>query len=321
MQLKKATTCITIFLLFSILCLTLAPQNVSSKTQDIKILSYSHYIDNLGYLEVVGEIQNTGSNTIHRALLTATAYGTDGTIQCVISGYAWLSYMGPQQKSPFRIELQTPDDYNNWYEAGVSRITVAVNEATEISSHLYSNFEVSVNDAGITASGPNTGCYFVRGTIRNVGSQTASKLAVAAVFYNSEGTVVAIGRTDYLSPTNVNPSSTVTFNVYAFDTIQTNEPENRQITGYSLFVQADSPLIDGKATTATSVTGTSIASQPSDSSTQQSNMPFNYILIIVAVVVTIVVSLLLSRKNKNNGSEPANIEASSKKSYKKPAKK
>jgi hypothetical protein len=318
--LKKVATCIITILLFSILCLTLVPQNASSKPQDIKILSYSHYIDNLGFLEVVGEIQNVGSNTIHKALLAVTAYGADGTAQGVIFGYAWLSYMAPQQKSPFRIELESPDDYSNWYEAGVSKIDVSVKEAIEISSHLYSDFEVHVDSAGVSTSGSDQGGYFVRGTIRNVGSQTASKLAVAAVFYNSSGIVVAIGRTGYLSPTNVSSSDIVTFNVYAFDTIQTSEPASRRITSYALFVQADSPLLEGKApVVAPPVTGT-IDSQQSTDPAKLSNRNLFYVLIVVVVIVVVVVALFLSRNNRGS-SGSVNVESSAKKPVKKPVKK
>ncbi len=43
--------------------LTLVP-TVFSQTENIKIVSYSYYIDNLGYLDVVGEVQNVGPNTV-----------------------------------------------------------------------------------------------------------------------------------------------------------------------------------------------------------------------------------------------------------------
>jgi hypothetical protein len=288
-------------LLLSILCLTLTPQNVSSKTQDIKVLSYSHYIDTLGFLDIVGEIQNVGTNTIRRAVLTVTVYGTDGAHQGNVTGYAWLSYMAPQQKSPFLLDIVAPIDYPDWYSAGVSKIDVSVREANETISHLYSDFEVSVVSAGVSVSGSDRGAYWVNGNVQNVGFQTASNVAVAATFYNSLGDVVAVGRTDYLVPTNVGPSGDVTFKLCAFDTNQTAEVESRQITSYVLFVQADLPLIDGKASpVTTTATGNSIVSQQTNNPEQSSNQNRLYIIIIVAVIATVIVALLVSRKGKSS---------------------
>jgi hypothetical protein len=309
LKLRKILSSIAIVLLLSTLWLTLAPQIVSSKTQDIKILSHSHYLDNLGVLGIVGEIQNIGTSTIARVVLTAVVYGSDGTIQGTITGYAWLSYMAPQQKSPFLFEIFTPSDYDNWYLAGVSKVEISVEEAKETSNYLYSDFEVTVSSAGVSTSGEDRGAYWVNGFVKNVGSQTATKLAVAAIFYNSSGCAVAIGRTDFLVPENVNPSMTASFKVGAMYTLQFEEAENRIIDSYALYVEAVTPLLKGNAPTATApVTGSSTTSQnPSD---QPSNRNFIYIIIIGAVVFAVIVALLMTRKNASPKIETNNQKKS-----------
>jgi hypothetical protein len=294
-----------IALLLSTLCLTLTLQNVTSNPQDIKILSYSHYVDALEILEIVGEIQNIGTSTIERALLTVAVYSTDGLNQGNVTGYAWLSNMAPQQKSPFRLEIKEPADYDDWHSAGVSKIEISVREAKETSSHFYSDLEISVSSAGVSTSGDDKGTYWVNGVVRNVGSQTASKLAVAAVYYNSSGVVVAIGRTNYLIPENVSPSGVALFNVGAFDTDQLSESGNRKIASYALFVQAELPLIEGGAapTITTPVTGTaSITQNPSASSDRNSI----YLLIIFAVVFAVIIALLASRRKIATKTETIN---------------
>jgi hypothetical protein len=300
--LKKAVVSISIILLLSFLCLTIIPQNVSSKTQDIKVVSYSHYVDALGLLEIVGEIQNVGTSTIERVVLNVLVYGADGTLQGNVTGYNWLSYLVPQQRSPFRFEVVVPaayrtDDVSGWYSVGVSRIVISVIDAAETSSYFYSDFEVSVNSAGVSTSGVDAGTYWVSGAVKNVGSQTASRLAVAAVYYNASGTVVAIGRTDYLTPTNLSPSEKVAFKVGAFDTFQTDEVDSRIITSYALFVQTESPLLGGKPPVATApVTGTSMPSQSGNDSGVMSNQNLIYILVIVAVIVAVIAALIVSRR-------------------------
>jgi preprotein translocase subunit SecG len=312
LELRKILSIITIVLLLSTLCLTLVPQNVSSKTQDIKISSYSYYIDNLGILDIVGEVQNIGTSTIEKVVLTADVYGSDGTIQGMVTGYAWLSYLAPQQKSPFLLEINTPIDYDIWYFAEISKIEISVKEAKEVNSHVYSDFEITVNSAGVSTGDWDRGAYWVEGVVRNIGSQTASKLVVSAVFYNSSGGVAAVGHTNYLEPSNVSPSGTVTFKVGAYDTIQFEETENRIIDSYALFVEAMAPLIEGNAPAATApVTGSSTTTQ--NPSSQSSNRNSTYIIIIAVVVVFVVIAaLLMTRKNTppkvetNNQKKPAN---------------
>jgi len=287
--------------------LSLTSQNVSSKTQDIKILSYSHYIDALGYLQIIGEIQNTGTDTIERVTLTATVYGPGGSTQGIITGKTWLSYMAPQQKSPFRLEIIEPTDYDNWYLTNISKIEISIKEAPESNKHLYSDFEITVNSAGISTSGNDKGAYWINGNVRNTGSQTASKLAVAAVFYNSSGCVVAIGRTDFLDPRTVSPSGTAPFRIGAYDYLQFEEPENRIIKNYALFVEAESPLIDGKAPTATTPATGSSDTTPNNPQ-PISNRRSTYIIIIAIVTITAIAALLLSRK-----SPPPKVETIQKK--------
>ncbi len=306
---KKTLTGIAIVLLLSTLCLTFTSQNVSSKTQDIKVLSYSYYIDNLGYLDVIGEIQNTGTDTIEQVILFVTVYGSDGTSQGSYSTAAWVSYMAPQQKAPFLVDFKTPTNYTDWNTAGVSKIDVSVNNANEVSSHLYSDFEVSISSAGVSSSGDDKGTYWVSGSVKNVGSQTATKLAVAATFYNSSGDVVAVGHTEYLTPSSVSPSEAITFKVGAFDTNQTSESGNRKITSYSLFAQAVSPVVDGDSPAVTpQATGSSSVTdqQQNDATDASSNQNLLYILIIAGVVIAVVAALLVSRRGKP--SEPVEVK-------------
>jgi hypothetical protein len=282
-----------IVLLFSTLCLTVIPQSVSSKTQDIKVLNYSHYIDALDILDIVGEVQNVGTATIGKAVLTAVVYDSAGTIQGNVSGYVYLSYMAPQQKSPFLLEIKCPIDYDAWYLVEVSKVELSVREANETSKHLYSDFEITVRSAGVSTSGDDAGTYWIEGFVQNIGSQTASKLAVAAIYYNSYGDIVAVGHTDYLVPHDVNPSGVVTFKVGAYDTIQFDEPENRLITSYALFVEAAAPLIEGQAPVVTApVTGSStVTFNPSNTLSTR-----NLYIVIIVIVLVVTIVLLISRK-------------------------
>jgi hypothetical protein len=308
--LKKALTCFAILLLLLTVFLISTPKNALSKTEDVKILSYTHYIDNAGYLDVIGEIQNTGSDTIYEVVLKATIYGADGTEQGSITNRAWVSYLVPNQKAPFLLDIQAPTGYSDWYTAGVSKITISVSIANAVNSHLYSDFTTSVTSAAVSSSADDKGTYWISGVIRNIGSQTATQLALTAIFYNSSGSVVAVGHTDYLTPTSVSPSTTASFKVGAFDTNQTSEVSSRKIASYSLNVQATTPVLDGSGSTSTSqpssATPTATSNQQTDisgTSSPISSQNLIYVLIIVGIVIAAVAVLLVSRRRKSAETE------------------
>lgn len=298
---KKVVTCFIFVLLLLTACLTLTPKNVSSKPEDVKISSYRYYIDGAGILDIIGEIQNTGTETLKEVVMTGIAYDSDGVIQCNSSYLAWVSYMAPQQKAPFLVELKTPANYTDWYSVDISNVDVYVSITNPESSHLYSDLAITVNSAGVSTNVDDKGTYWISGNVKNTGSQTASSLAVAAIFYNSLGDVVAVGHTEYLTPESLSPSESTSFKVGAFDTNQTAETaNNNKITSYALFVQANSPVLQGDAPTATAQpTGSTSensppASQQSGASDDSANQNTIYIIIIAAVVIA-VVAVLLSR--------------------------
>jgi len=294
-MLKRTLALFAVSLLLVTLCLTLNPQNVASKTQDIKILSYSHCIDNLGYLDISGEIQNTGTDTIYEVILSGTVYGADGTEQAESTCRAWVFYLAPQQKAPFMLEFEKPTSSSDWYTAGVSKIDVSVNKAGKTDSHSYPDLAISVSSADVSTTGDDKGVYWVSGTVKNVGAETASNLVVTAIFYNSSGSVVAVGYTDYLTPKSVESSGTVSFKVGAFYTDQTAEPSSRKIVSYALNVQADTPIVEGNAPVSTAQT---TGSTLNDSSNEPSSQNTLYILIIAGVAIAVIAALLVSRKRK-----------------------
>ncbi len=305
---RKALTCLAVILLLSSLCLTLTPKNAFSKTQDIKVVSYSYTIDNLGILDIFGEIQNTGTDTIHKVTLKGTIYGADGTELGISTCTAWVYYMAPGQKAPFMIEFNKPTG-SDWNTAGISKITITVNEAEAVNSHYYSDLTISVSSATVSTSGDDKGTYWVSGTVKNVGTQTVSKLVVAATFYNSSGQVISTGLTEYLTPESLSPSGTVSFKVGAYYTDQSTEPESRKITSYSLNVQATSPVLDGSATPVPGTSAQQSTSTQTDTTYTQQNDPaasnqnLIYILIIAGVVIAVVAALLVSRGGKRSKPE------------------
>jgi hypothetical protein len=131
----------------------------------------------------------------------------------------------------------------------------------------------------------------VRGTVKNTGSQTATTIRVIGTFYNDQGTVVAVGYTDPLTPASLTPSSTASFKVGACDQNQTVVSSDQRISSYSLMVQTEEPILTVTAPPPSS--SNSSSTTPSDAS-GSSTTPSDTIAPdtqLVAVIVIVVLGL------------------------------
>ncbi len=311
---KKTAVCFLVALLLLSLGLTQVPKSYS-RTQDVKILSYTYYIDPEGILDVIGEVQNVGSNVISSVYLSGTVYGGKlGGVDLDDYGcYAWVTDLLPQQKAPFYMEFYEP----NTQSQGISKywdpsITyypyVAVTLANATSSYQYQGLSITKHTGILGTSGNFTDVYYVDGTIKNTGNQAASGLTVVATFYNSTGSVVAVGNTvDTLTSVTLEPSQTTTFQVPAFDLNQSLVPASMKISNYALLIQAQEPILQGTPPTPTPSQGTGTSTPPTKTSTPSSTTPspenssLSTKILIAAVAVVIIAvaaaaALLMMRK-------------------------
>jgi hypothetical protein len=307
---RKSTVYFFIVLTLLSLGLTLVP-SAHSQPENIKILSYSYYIDSSGFLDVVGEVQNIGSNTVTSVILTGTVYATDGTDQADSTTQAWVTYLLPQQEAPFYMSFYSPNNSpdGTWLSVGISNIALTVVQANVTSSYQYPDLKITSSSASIGSGTDDQGIYWVTGNVQNTGGQTAQNITVVGTFYNATGTTVAVGYTDTLTPTLLAPSGTATFEVGAFDLNQTVVPSDEKITSYSLLIQALGPILQGTAPLITPYpsSGSSPTSSPLTSSspesvgTNNSTNSLNPTLIAIIVVIgilAVVGAIVALRKRK-----------------------
>jgi hypothetical protein len=313
---KKISVCLLVLLAVCSLSLTLVPGAFSqSETQNVKIVDYSYYIDSLGYLAVVGEIQNIGTNTIATVVLTGVATTSDGLAQNSIT-QAWVSNLISQQKAPFYMDFYPPEGQNGWFLGDISDISLTVEFANATSDYQYPDLTVTSSKGSIGTSGDFNGAYVVNGVIKNTGTQAATNLTVVGTFYNSTGYVVGVGYTNYLTPTVLEPSATTSFQIAAFDLNQSVVPNSMKITSYSLLVQTQGPILQGTAPQATPYAGSqnptptnsqSSTTSPSNTSTigqgsqpnSTSNLPI-YAAVVVIAILGIVAALFFLKKRNHN---------------------
>ena len=267
---KKILVGLLIFLAACSLSATLVP-SAHSQTENVKIVSYSYYIDSSNFLNVVGEVQNVGSNTVDPVFLTGVVTAPDGQTQ---NSYTkvWVSDLVPGQKAPFDMIFYPLPNTNGWFLDDVADISLTVAIANATSNYQYSDLAITSSSGAVGHSGDYSGAYVVNGVIKNTGTQAATNLTVVGTFFNSTGAVVAVGYTEYLTPKVLESSATMPFQIAAFDINQTNVPAAMKITKYSLLVQTEGPILQGTAPQATPYTGSGSGSgdqNPTDTTSRQ----------------------------------------------------
>jgi hypothetical protein len=300
---KKIPVCIMLILTIYCLGLFFVPitQSQVIETQNIKIGSHSWYLDSLGNLVVVGEVQNIGPDVIDQIILTGTASTMEG-LSSISYTSVYVAQLLPQQKAPFDIDFQPPQGSNGWYNVGEINLKVAVANST--SSYQYPDLKITSSSASVGTTGDYNGAYLVKGSIQNTGTQAATNLTVVGTFFNSTGAVVGVGYTNYLEPRTLNPSESLNFQIAAFDLNQSNAPTRLKIASYSLLVQTRGPLLQGAAplTTPYIGSGDGQTTEPNQSQTGTisltSSIIYEAVIVVVIILIVVAAFLFLKRRSK-----------------------
>jgi hypothetical protein len=261
------------------LCMTLIP-HVFSQPENIRVLSYSWYLDPSSgdYLVVVGEVQNVGPNIIDYVKVIGTFYASDGTPLAGDSVRSLTTQILPQQKAPFYLIVTIYDSNTgySWDPQSIDHLTISVNRAEPTESSQYQGLEISSHESSTDAYG----YYRVTGVVKNTGTQSTNQASVVATFYNSTGSVVAVG-TSYLTPSSIAPSSTASFTIYPLDYLAVMG----EISSYSLLIQT---LNTAPSATPTPSPTASPSLSPAPTPTETVNgtdISDTYVYIAAAVVI------------------------------------
>ena len=272
----------------------LSMQSVKASASEATVLSYSWYVapsttviaSEPGDFIVVGEVENVGSNIIGNVTVEGTAFNSTGQELASTTTQAFVYDMLPGQKAPFYLDFtaasSTTDDLS--WVSSVSCVSVTVTSVTDTNATQYSG--LTIPTGGSSPYIPGNGSYIVVGTIVNNGTQVAQDPWVAATFYNSNGTVIGLNFTDYLT-TELAPSDELRF--FATPTDDTSQLTS-EIAYYTLTV--DSLTLSNGA-----------SSQPASSSTASlststTQLPTLLIVVVVVVIVVVIAALMLLRKRQ-----------------------
>ena len=261
------------------LCMTLIP-NVFSQPENVRVLSYSWYIDisSGDYVVVVGEVQNVGPNIIDYVKVIGTFYASDGTPLAGNSVRSLTTQILPQQKAPFYMIVTIYDSNTgySWDPQSIDHLNISVDRAEPTESSQYQGLEISSHESSTDAYGN----YMVTGVVKNTGTQSTTQASVVATFYNSTGSVVAVG-TSYLTPSSIAPGSTASFKIYPNAYLAVAG----QVSSYSLLIQTQNTT---PSATPTPSPTASPSLSPTPTPTEAGNgngIPDTYVYAAAAVVI------------------------------------
>ncbi len=298
-------------------------QHASGQSENLKVLNYSWYIDNLGSFDVVGEIQNVGPSTIEPVVINGTVYDKDGNVLATSPPtQAYVQYMTPQQKAPFWMGFSTQNSLTgdlSWLPT-FDHVDFKVYRADVVNAYQYPDLKIQSSSGTVDADGT----YWVSGSVQNVGSKTATNVRVIGTFFNSSGTVVAVGYTDVLSPSSLDPSASTSFKVGAFDQNETAVSADRKISTYTVMVQTEEPILNGTAPSpppsdsgSTSSDGGSSSAGGSSSDGSSPSLAPEMPYIAAGVIAIVAVALILLVVNKRRSGSTASNKSMKSQMHKK----
>jgi hypothetical protein len=269
-----------VIMLVAIMCLgSVSIPNAFSQVANtnVKVLSYSYYVNPAGDFIVVGEVQNTGNSNLTSVTLNATAYDSGQNALAGSAATAYVSNFLTQQKAPFYIDLGPSNIAGTDWGSTVSSVEFVAFNAYSTSDQQYNGLAL-----GISFNGTLGGSYIATGLLFNIGNQTASGIKVVGTYYNSLGTVVAVGYAnvnDTLAPGNY-----TTYTVSEFDATPSLVA---QISNCSILVQTSTLQNNNLPPTAS-------PTKP---------LPDTYVYAIIAgtaavAAILIVIALLMLRKRR-----------------------
>lgn len=226
----SATLCSGILLASILITLPIEAQ------ESVSILSYSTFFDSLGFLHIVGEVQNNSNTALSYVQISGTLYDSSNTVVDTAFTYTSLDIIPKDAKSPFEILFMNAEQAKKATKYGI-KVTGA-EPVAEKQQGLRILSHSSFKDA--------IGFLHVVGEIKNDGSRSTEYVEIIATFYDNKGKVVATGFT-YTDKESLASGEVASFNLVLLQTSQL-----QLITNYHLTAESEEYSMIAKATPQTS---------------------------------------------------------------------
>jgi hypothetical protein len=259
----------------------------------LEIPNHSSHMSSLGTcFEVVGEVENIGSENVEDTKIFATFYDQQGTvIGATLSRYGEIDTLVPGQKLPFSLSYYgregIPERIPNYSLCA---------EGTKTTKEPYREFQIISQNVE-----PYPFQYVVNGVVKNVGEQDATDIEGVASFYDSNGTMIAKDNI-YIERVNLAAGQTT-----PFMSVVGEEEVAEKVDSYTLQFQCNEVIEipepePTESEPTTPETTNHETEKPPD--TNEPLLPINLttemLLAIVAIVAIVIVALVAYKLGKRN---------------------
>jgi hypothetical protein len=160
----------------------------------------TYYVDSIGYLHVVGEVQNNTDDYLQFVQIYADFYAQDGTLLDTVTTYTYLDNLPPYTGTCFDVLLPEPEGWS-YYEFE--------DPVYWTGGSPFANLTV-FNDSG--SYDPYNGEYVIIGEVRNDEDSYVHFVNLVGTLYNDSGLVIGCDLVNYF--TYLDPLETMPFEIY-----------------------------------------------------------------------------------------------------------
>jgi hypothetical protein len=202
----------------------------TANTRDVNLISSSSYVDSIGSLHVVGELQNTSPEPREFVEIVATLRDPSGNILDSSFTYSDVEVLRPGEKSPFDVIFSNEQQVQKTQRYEISSIT------SEISQEKPANLKLNYGDSYYDS----IGYAHVVGEVTNNGPGVSKFTQVSGTFFDDQNKIVATEFT-YTDPADLQPGQSAPFDMIISDDTSANIASgsmNVQSSDYAMILPA-----------------------------------------------------------------------------------
>jgi hypothetical protein len=174
---------------------------VTVMPQGVYILpNYSHYVDSINYLHIVGEVMNNSSNILRYVEIIVDVFNSNGQLVATDFTFTYLSNIPPWTRTCFDVSLQQPANWS-YYQFEAPQYW---NDGQPLPNLTVYGTSGSYN--------PTFGWYEIIGMVRNDGGVRVNYVSPIGTLYNVSGIVIGCDFT-FVSSTDLLPGQSSSFDM------------------------------------------------------------------------------------------------------------
>lgn len=175
------------------------PLTLRETRPSVRILNnHFAYIDTIGYLHIVGEVENDTSSYLRFIKIIANIFNSSGRLLDTDFTYTYLDNLSPGDRTCFHIVMEEPIGWS-YYEFEPPVYSIEGNPLPNLTVF---------NDSGSYKSG--LGWYEIVGQVRNDHGTRVEYVSPVGTLYNASNTVVGCDFT-FVSSTHLDPGQASSF--------------------------------------------------------------------------------------------------------------